>query len=346
MIDCFSYEKVSQIVEAQKDAVENDRNYQLLYKGFLQKVWDSRIDHQILFCIVVSPEDVAGMQFENLKDNLDEAVKSTAVSNMIRINSLGNLIEKKYLEGDTAAIKENLVRISLNNYVFFFGEEGITRFINGRAIDEKNIFYSRMDQMSYNKKKDISHVDEVMDKYAREYVTQQVNYMSFFADNPTLRQIDARLVHRNILKNKPEQFMRDQLSIYLTHHMKYTFTPEPELGQSKKKLDIYFDVMGELYFIEIKWLGVSINDQGDGLSTEYGDSRARSGVIQTLEYIEELMNSSEKGLRQGYLTIYDARDIKKDIDFQGYAFVRHELKKYMQNFSILKIIPLEKKHPA
>lgn len=26
MIDFFSYEKVSQIIEAQKDAVENDRN--------------------------------------------------------------------------------------------------------------------------------------------------------------------------------------------------------------------------------------------------------------------------------------------------------------------------------
>lgn len=58
------------------------------------------------------------------------------------------------------------------------------------------------------------------------------------------------------------------------------------------------------------------------------------------------MNSSEKGLRHGYLAIYDARDVKNDIDFQGYAFVRKELKRYMQNFSILKIIPLEKKHPV
>ena len=140
--------------------------------------------------------------------------------------------------------------------------------------------------------------------------------------------------------------MRDQLILYLTEHMKYTFTREPELGQSKRELDIYFDVSGELYFIEIKWLGVSINDQGDGLSTEYTDSRARSGVTQTLQYIEELMNSTERGLRHGYLAIYDARDEKKDIDFQEYSFVSEKLKKYMQNFSILKIISLEKRHPA
>lgn len=92
---------MSQIIEAQKDAVENDRNYQLLYKGFLHKIWDSRINHEILFCIVISPESVANLQFENLKDNLDETVKSTAVANLIKINNLGNLIEKQYLEGDT-----------------------------------------------------------------------------------------------------------------------------------------------------------------------------------------------------------------------------------------------------
>lgn len=200
--------------------------------------------------------------------------------------------------------------------------------------------------MLYNKKKDITHIDEVMDEYTKSFVTQQVNYMAFFADNATLRQIDSKLINRNILKNKPEHFMRDQLIIYLTNHMKYTFTREPELGQSKRELDVYFDVCGELFFIEIKWLGVSINDQGTGLSTEYTDSRARSGVTQTLEYIEELMSSTEKGLRHGYLAIYDARDKKKDIDFQGYSFVKEELRKYMQNFSILKVIPLKKTHPA
>ena len=61
MIDFFSYEKVSQIIEAQKDAVENDRNYQLLFKGFLHKVWDTRNNHEILFCIVISPDDVANI---------------------------------------------------------------------------------------------------------------------------------------------------------------------------------------------------------------------------------------------------------------------------------------------
>ena len=82
------------------------------------------------------------------------------------------------------------------------------------------------------------------------------------------------------------------------------------------------------------------------MSSEHADFRARAGVTQTLEYLEELMNSSEKGWRHGYLVIYDARDIKKEINFQNYEFVREELRRYKQYFSVLKIISLEKRHPA
>lgn len=144
----FSYEEVSQIIQTQKDIVENDRNYQLLFRGFLHKLWDSRNNHEILFCIVIAPNDVAKLQFNVLKDNLERTIKSTAVANLIKIDNLGNLVEKKYLEGDTATIKESLISISLKDYVFFFGEEGITRFINGRAIDEK--IYSIQDKIKWH----------------------------------------------------------------------------------------------------------------------------------------------------------------------------------------------------
>lgn len=228
----------------------------------------------------------------------------------------------------------------------FFGEQGITQFINGRVVDENNIFYSRSDRIKFIEKKDISQINEVMENYARQNITQQVNYMCFFADKATISQIDPQKVNKNILRNKPEHYMRDHLCNYLTEHMRYTFTIEPELGQSKRELDIYFDVCGELYFIEIKWLGISINDDGSGFSTKYTDSRARDGVIQTLEYIEELMNTSEKSLRQGYLAVYDARDYQPPIDFKDYSFVNDSLKQYLPYFSVLKVIHLNKRHPA
>ena len=342
----FTYEDVSKIVKASKDTIENNRNYQLLYKRFLKRLWEEQPNHQVMFCLAISPEDVNILKFEDLDEKLKIVVSSIAEANYLRIDNEGNIIETKYLEGDTAEIKRMLSELSTSNYLFFFGERDITKFINGAAVDENNVFYSRSDRMKYREKKDISKIDEVMENYARQHVTQQVNYMVFFADNPALCQIDSKLIPRNILRNKPEHYMRDQLCNYLTDNMKYTFTTEPELGQSKRELDIYFDVSGELYFIEVKWLGVSINDEGSGLSTRYTDARAREGVTQTLEYIEELMNTSEKSLRHGYLAVFDARDNKADIDFQGYRFVSKELERYLPYFSVLKVIPLEKRHPA
>lgn len=342
----FSYEEVSKIIAASKDTTESNRNYQLFYKRFIKQLWEEQINHQLMFCIAISPEDIENMKFEDLLDNLKNSIKDIAENNYIKVNNEGKTVDKKYLEGDTPEIKKQLVELSMDDYLFFFGDQDVTKYINGNAVDENNIFYSRSDRMKYREKKDISKIHEVMDNYAKQYVTQQVTYMVFFADNATLAQINPDLVKKNILRNRPEHYMRDQLCNYLTDHMKYTFTTEPELGQSKGELDIYFDVCGDLYFIEIKWLGVSINNRGTELSTGYTDARAREGVIQTLEYIEELMNTSEKSLRHGYLAIYDARDIKRDIDFQDYKFIRTELKQYIPYFSVLKVIPLEKRHPA
>jgi hypothetical protein len=342
----FSYDEVSRIVKASKSTVENDRRYQMLNKGFLQKIWDGQINHQILFSIAISPADLDKIEFENLYDNLINSIRSTAEVNYIKVDNVGKTIDKKYIEGDTLEIKKRLQELSINDYIFFFGEQGITQFINGRAVEDNNIFYSRIDRIRFMEKKDISKIDEVMENYAKQNVTQQVNYMCFFADNSVIRQINPQKVNENILRNKPEHYMRDHLCNYLTEHMRYTFTTEPELGQSKRELDIYFDVCGELYFIEVKWLGISVNDNGTGFSTKYTDSRARDGVIQTLQYIEELMNTSEKSLRHGYLAVYDAREKQTPIDFKGYSFVNDNLKKYLPYFSVLKVINLNKRHPA
>lgn len=342
----FSYEEVSDIVKQSNLHIECDQNYNLLYKKYLQELWDNQINHQIFFSVAISPDALSDLNFKNLQSNLSKLTEVFAITNFIKIDNCGNVLETKNLEGRTNDIRNRICELSMSDYVFFFGEGGITRFVNGHPYEDSNIFYSRSDRMRYKEKKDISRINEVIENYSSQFLTQQVNYMCLLADNATLRQINSEYIKRNILKNKPEHYMRDQLCQYLTENMRYTFTTEPELGQTKKELDIYFDVSGELYFIEIKWLGVSIDDEGTGLSTAYTDSRARDGVIQTLEYIGELLNTSEKSLRHGYLLIYDARDKKKEVDFKEYSFVKENLKSYLKYFSVLGILPLVKRHPA
>jgi len=342
----FSYEEVSQIIESSKDKTENNRNYKMLFQGVFQKFWYERINKNVYFCIYLKADLINDMQFEDLNANMNIISQTIGTSNFIQIDNSGNIINHDYKDYRTDEMKKELCRLSLECLVFFFGEQGITRYINGRSIEDNNIFYSREDRMKYYEKKDISKLDEVIREYADKVVSQQVHYMYFFADNSSLRQINPTFVSRNILKNKPEHFMRDHLTEYLKKSMRYTFSNEPELGQSKRELDIYFDVKGELYFIEIKWLGISINDMGTGLSKPYTDYRAREGVTQSLKYIKELINTTETSLRCGCLAIFDARDEKEKIDFQGYKFVNNELKQYMQYFKLLDIIPLQKRHPA
>ena len=65
----FSYDEVSRIVKASKSTVENNKKYQMFHKGFLQKIWDIQINHQILFSLAISPNDLDKIEFENLHDN-------------------------------------------------------------------------------------------------------------------------------------------------------------------------------------------------------------------------------------------------------------------------------------
>lgn len=344
----FTYEQVSEIMENSKLETESNPKYNLFYKRDLKNYWEAQVDKANIFALYVSESDINKMDFGKLNENINTWGAVIAINNFIQINNEGTIVNSTFVDVSGSSIKEMLINKSKSHYVFFFGEEGVTRYINGVACEDKNFFYSQEDRMKYKKKKDISQLREVIQEYSDSFVSQQVNYMSFFADTSTIRQIKNgdNLVSQNILKNKPEHYMRDQLRQYLTDNMQYTFLIEPELGQSKRELDIYFEVKGSWYFIEIKWLGKSINDTGTDLSTTYSEARAKEGVTQSLEYIEELTKTQEIVLRYGYLAIFDARERKSELNFDNYSFVRQELKQYIAKFGVLPIINLEKKHPA
>ena len=138
----FTYEDVSKIVKASKDTTENNRNYQLLYKRFLKRMWEEQPNHQVMFCLAISPEDVDALKFEDLEDKLKIVVSSLGEANYLKIDNEGNIVETKYIEGDTSEVKKRLSELSARDYLFFFGEQDITKFINGAAVDENNIFYS------------------------------------------------------------------------------------------------------------------------------------------------------------------------------------------------------------
>lgn len=343
----LSYNQISDILELSKNEIENNQKYRFLYKRTLFTFWEKRINKKTYFCLYISTDDLEQIEFSQIEDNISQLNNIINNNNFIRIDNFGNVIKKEHKSFTNDEMKTYLLDLSKNYYVFFFGEDGINRYANGAILEDKNVFYTAEERMKYFRKKDISKINEVVREYANTFLTQQYNYMCFFADDSTLRQIKDgdKFLNKNILKNRPEHYMRDQFRQYLTDHMQYTFTIEPELGQSKRELDIYFDVKGELYFIEIKWLGKTINKDGTALSTTFYDNkRVEEGVIQSLEYIQELSNTSETNFRCGYLAVFDCRDEKGNINTTDFSYVENNLKNYLQLFAFLPIINVDKRH--
>lgn len=80
-----------------------------------------------------------------------------------------------------------------------------------------------------------------------------------------------------------------------------------------------------------------------------GSSKSGSASVEGfMSSASAISNSfpSEKSLRHGYLAVYDARDDQPPIDFKDYSFVNDSLKQYLPYFSVLKVIHLNKRHPA
>ena len=104
----FSYEEVSGIVKQSNLHIECDRNYNLLYKKHLQELWDNQINHQIFFSVAISPDALSDLNFKNLQSNLSKLTEVFAITNFIKIDNCGNVLETKNLEGRTNDIRNRI----------------------------------------------------------------------------------------------------------------------------------------------------------------------------------------------------------------------------------------------
>lgn len=345
----FSIESAKEVLEKYKDEISNHKKYRILYSKTFTDYWNSRINKEIFFTIYFKVDILDDLKIKEINDRINNLNKVLLNNNFVEIDKDGiilNAYNKIYYNQHD--MKEELKELSKDNCVFFFGKNGIDKFVNGESLNDINIFYTQADLKKYSEKRHISELPQVIQEYATKYIPQQCRYMSFFAENALLNRIDSNLIKRNILRNSPEKYMRDHLLDYLNEHMQHTFVKEPELVQSKRELDIYTeDSDSSLIFIEIKWLGVSVDKAGTKLGQEYKEDRVRSGVKQVLEYIKELCDTPGASLRCGYLAVYDARDEDLVIDYGDYnTYIDPELIPYIQLFETLPTIPLRKVHPA
>lgn len=200
----------------------------------------------------------------------------------------------------------------------------VNYFVDGKEYGE-GIFYKIEEYQKYDEKKSIEDLAEVLDEY-RNHLTHRDTYEKFFIQKSFLRSLRVDMKspltekqfvanYKHVLNNDPEDIFREDLRLFLLNKMKVFANKEYSL-ESLKRLDIVmYSENGDLYFIEVKWVGQSIHKLGKQLGIEYDERRiVPAAVFQTVGYIDELLSQGDK-LKFGYLAVFDAR--KDDMQDTG-----------------------------
>ncbi|MFJ6209195.1 hypothetical protein [Lysinibacillus sp. NPDC092081] len=339
-------ENAGPLIKQAKSRVLNHAKFKILKSNHLEKYWMKRTNKKNLFTIYLKESLFDTLDFQSIETNLNGIInKAIHDHNFIEVSETFSVLNAERLNFESTQIaKRHLKDKSDAGYcVFFFGKEGVDVFVKGESVTDLNFFYNNEDLERFYEKKDISQIKEVFKSYQNNCLRKQFEYSRFFLDKGT---IESYGFDNNTLLNKPEKFMRDHLRDFLADRIHQTFKIEIELEASKREIDIYTEVNGEFYFFEIKWLGKSVNKYKNGISSTYTDSRARDGVKQTIEYIEELVEVMRMNVKTGYLVIFDAREVKQELDYKNFTYLDPEIKKYMDLFDIIPPLELNNTHPA
>lgn len=275
--------------------------------------------------IVISEQDL-----QNLTHNADSAIESLfkaplfiqnchiIIDSNLEIKEVNN--EQHNDSNETRRIFTEMSKEE-NVVIFVVSPENIIHyFVNGRDGGD-SIFYENSTLRSFNRKKPISELHSVLEEY-RKHLKLRDTYSKFFVEKSHLKSLRTDLkselseelfikANKQLLRNAPEDSFREDLRIFLKEKLKIFFIEKEVMLESLKRLDIaMIDEDGEgLYFIEVKWVGISIHQLGKKIGIEYN---AKPRIVpdafkQSTAYIIELLNE-EKDFKLGYLAVFDARD--------------------------------------
>lgn len=268
--------------------------------------------------------------------------------------------ERKEIKDNNEARKYYL-EISKEICVFLINPKGVHYFIDGKDIGE-TIFFTPDALNTYNELKDITNIIEIFNNY-RYNLNHRDVYSKFFVSKSSKVSLCKHLngspskedykhflnENSQLLENKPEDRFREDLRMYLTRNLKASVLTKEYILENFKRLDIFInDDYGELYLIEVKWVGISIHSTGQKIGTPYDEKDINpAAIIQSVDYIKQL-NEENKNIKLGYLVVFDARsenlpDTGENFDEESLSI---ELKKYYPRFKKVDDFRVINHHPA
>jgi len=321
---------VAVLLDSERLALVNAPEVKRLHGKHLTDFWEDRPNKKLTCVIYFEEKVIADLNFNNIIINLSGVITETLKTHRtVNVNKDFSVISSSADE-----IKHDFLLELSNNgkVVFFFGEEGIDVVVRGKFFPRINVFYDESDRIRFLKKHHISDLQKCLKEY-EVFIHEPGNNVAFFASKTLISKIQPVKPPNNTLHNKPEKILRDNLISYLNHNTQHTFSKENELN-NQRELDLYAEVEGRKYLIEVKWLGQSINDDESDFTKKVTDYSAREGVTQTLEYIQHLFEAMSYNLHCGYLCVFDAREAKKPIDYENFNFITPDLLPYYKKHFI------------
>lgn len=352
----MSTDRVQQILRSRKAILDQTTDSIVNTPGFIKLlailgVYRSSFPGGV-FTLLMDESVLPNLDFSIIKINLASNISPVLrTKNMVQVNEKFEVINAEvYNPNADNDARRKYQEMSMQGQVIIVATRfGITYFSHGIELNAQggSKWLTETDMKRFKEKKDISEVLDVLEDY-KTHLRHLHVYEKFFASKTTLNRIGYLPKKKNLLKNSPEKIFQDDLKAFLSDNIVGTFhLSKEEQLVSKKRLDVNItDSVGNYYFFEIKWLGISIDANDFKPNTEFKISDMKQGVNQTLEYIQELIEDEKKTVKLGYLLIFDAREEKVDFDLKPFDYLKKDsLKEFLPMFEEIKDFKVDNIHP-
>jgi hypothetical protein len=261
--------------------------------------------------------------FEEIKDIYRYIEPSNLKGDFIVCIALNNSVISDKKSDDIKYDKTRLMATISNNTVIQVLEENVLMWKNiniNSIIKMKNILfytYKKGDEyFTFNNKviqiKQIDRIHSIYSPYFPELENELTYYSSANILNSSCKYFNKSWADKKRLyfKNKPEEEMQISLMEYLRNTLRNNVEVVREYNLNAKKpvdIRVHWGAANRSALIEIKWLGVSLNEENDEIKTIYANNRATAGAKQLKEYLDLVARDTPNTITKGYLVVIDGR---------------------------------------
>lgn len=311
-------QKEQDILKRTMNGITEGEKFKQLYSSlysYLKK--SAKSDFKVILIKITEYNKIDTININNLFTTLDSypCISNNSIELDANFDVI-NMTRENYL--DSNKTRRILIELSKDYIVFtLHPNQLIHYFVDGDDFGDA-LFFSTSDYESYDKKITIDQIDQIFKNY-RQHLTYRNTYCKFFVPKSHLLSLRSDLAspladkefineNKHLLNNKPEDKFREDLRDFLFKELNATFLSKEYILENFTRLDIYIlDELGELYLIEVKWVGTSIHKNGKSIGTTYNEKNITPDAInQTVGYLKQL-HYEGKNIKFGYLAVFDAR---------------------------------------